>query len=232
MRKSTIWMLILGLALISVPVAQSNAAGITINSGASGEPSLWTIADGWGFTSVTQANLESATTQQTMAAGSYMVIDLARYAADDNDGGFYTGIGTVPAHGASVSSISGTAVVDPAPNGYNSAVSIAFKPTATFGFYNNDETTGYLGATQNQNTGAGLQSNGYIFNLGSINAAYAGYYLVAFEDGDSNPPLNDMDYNDLVFVVKDAPTVPVPPSLLLFGSGLLGLVGWRGFRKV
>jgi hypothetical protein len=29
----------------------------------------------------------------------------------------------------------------------------------------------------------------------------------------------------------DTATVPLPPTLLFFGSGLLGLVGWRRFRK-
>ena len=66
--------------------------------------------------------------------------------------------------------------------------------------------------------------------MGSINAAYAGDYLVAFEDGDSHQPLNDMDYNDLVFVVQ-ANAVPIPPSVILLGSGLLGLVGLRRLRK-
>jgi len=28
-----------------------------------------------------------------------------------------------------------------------------------------------------------------------------------------------------------APAVPIPPTVLLLGSGLLGLVGWRRFRK-
>lgn len=215
--------ILLGVLLVGLAwSAQANA--ITINPAPASEESLWTIATGWGFT-VSQTQLQNATPLATLAAGSYTVIDLARYAANDDDGGFYTGISPVPSHTATVSSISGTALVDPDTNPYNSAVSITFKPTAPFGFYNNDESTSYLGTTQNQNTGS--QSNGYIFDLGS------GYYLVGFEDGGSNQPLNDMDYNDLVFVVK-ANAVPVPPSLLLFASGLLGLVGlsWRRkFRK-
>jgi hypothetical protein len=32
-------------------------------------------------------------------------------------------------------------------------------------------------------------------------------------------------------VITCRPTIPVPPTLLLLGSGLLGLVGWRRFRK-
>ncbi|MGP8050895.1 MAG: hypothetical protein ACLPYB_09820 [Desulfobaccales bacterium] len=224
MKKAGI---LLAVLLVVVGFAAQANAAIIINPASGGEPNLWDISTGWGFT-VTQTQLENATTSETLPAGSYTVIDLARYAGNDNDGGFYTGIGSVPAHTATLASISATAEVDPDPNGYNSAVSITFNPTSTFGFYNKDMSNLILGTTQNQN--AGSQSNGYIFNLASINPAYAGDYLVAFEDGDGHPPLNDMDYNDLVFAVQ-VNAVPVPPSLLLFGSGLLGLTGWRWFRK-
>ncbi len=187
--------ILLGILMMGVVfVAQANA--ITINAASGGEENIWTIADGWGFSSVTQANLESNTTLTTLAAGSYTIIDLAKYAGDTNVGGFYTGIGTVPLHTASVASIAGTQEVAPSGSSYNSAVSISFHPTSTFGFYNDDTSTSYLGTTQNQNAsnspGTGVvplnQSNGYIFNLGLINAAYTGDYLVAFEDGDSHPP--------------------------------------------
>jgi hypothetical protein len=33
------------------------------------------------------------------------------------------------------------------------------------------------------------------------------------------------------YVTVHLPAVPLPPTLLLFGSGLLGLAGWRRFRK-
>ncbi len=50
--------------------------------------------------------------------------------------------------------------------------------------------------------------------------------IVAFEDGGSSQPLGDMDYNDLVLNMTFT-QVPLPPSMVLMGSGLLGLVAWR-----
>lgn len=50
---------------------------------------------------------------------------------------------------------------------------------------------------------------------------YAGDYVVAWEDLKN---LGDRDYNDLVVRVSGAAVVPVPAAVILFGSGLLGLV--------
>lgn len=36
---------------------------------------------------------------------------------------------------------------------------------------------------------------------------------------------------DTCYVTNDVTVVPLPPTVLLFGSGLLGLVGWRRFRN-
>jgi len=38
-------------------------------------------------------------------------------------------------------------------------------------------------------------------------------------------------YSGQLSAVYDSPFVPVPPAALLLGSGLLGLAGWRRFRK-
>ena len=44
--------------------------------------------------------------------------------------------------------------------------------------------------------------------------------------------LGDMDYNDLVLHVSRTPDpVPLPPTALLLGSGLVALVGLRRWRK-
>ena len=51
-------------------------------------------------------------------------------------------------------------------------------------------------------------------------------------DGTLIPGLN-VDELTTVFMRSDldVAVVPLPPSLLFMGSGLLGLVGWRRFRK-
>jgi hypothetical protein len=38
--------------------------------------------------------------------------------------------------------------------------------------------------------------------------------------------------NIIIDFILHGGAVPVPPSVLLLGSGLLGIVGWRKFRKV
>jgi hypothetical protein len=74
--------------------------------------------------------------------------------------------------------------------------------------------------------GALGQSNGLIFEISPT------HYIVAFEDGaGSRINLGDRDYNDLVLNVTVDP-VPVPPSVILMVSGLLGLMGLRRFRKI
>lgn len=231
MKKMSV---LLGILLVGVVfAAQANA--VTINAiwpanGSGSELNLNTISTGWGFT-VTNAQLQATTPLQTLAAGGYTILHVARYADNDNDGGVYTSIGSAPLHTATPGSIGGTllAGLDVA-NHSNTSVNIPISLASTFGFFDYDNVSNptYLASTQNQN---GVnQSSGFIFDLGLINAAYAGNYLVAFEDGGSSKPLGDGDYNDLVFEVR-ANAVPIPPTVLLLGSGLLGLVGLRRFRK-
>jgi hypothetical protein len=70
------------------------------------------------------------------------------------------------------------------------------------------------------NSGGLSQSNGLIFQISPC------HYIVAFEDGAGARSLGDYDYNDLVLNVVTCPA-PIPGSLLLLGSGLIGVLGLR-----
>ncbi|MCP4091433.1 MAG: DUF4114 domain-containing protein [Gammaproteobacteria bacterium] len=52
-------------------------------------------------------------------------------------------------------------------------------------------------------------------------------YLIGWED----QSLGDTDYNDIMFVVNASP-VPVPAAVWLFLSGMVGLMGPAGFRRL
>jgi len=55
-----------------------------------------------------------------------------------------------------------------------------------------------------------------------------GSYVLAWED---MKDLGDNDFNDLVVEVSGASPVPEPATLLLLGSGLLGIGGYAGARR-
>ena len=68
-------------------------------------------------------------------------------------------------------------------------------------------------------------SNGTL--IGNMDMTFTNPYLIAWEDLN----LGDKDYNDIMYLV-DASPVPLPPSVLLFLSGMVGLMGSAGFRRL
>jgi len=220
---------VLGIAALLVLGFALSAAAVTVTDG--GETGLYQIVQDPLFGSLpnygsSQAFANAYTIVETLP-GPGVPITVTAYAKfagyTQNPGAYFAGVYAPTQYfspgltSAFPSTADGIFAITDWPAGQFTGGVIGFFDDTSGGGIKYTEWAG-------NNGGALGQSNGLIFKISNSQ------YIVAFEDGIGVNSLGDSDYNDLVFNVRTS-AVPVPPSALLMGSGLLGLIGLRRFRK-
>jgi hypothetical protein len=243
MRKTTLMLLLTGIFILAVAVSAQATINQYINfgNGNGTEENLWNIISGWTGQNVTQSMLEGATTQTTIPniGQGYQIIAYAQWAAYTQQFGVYAGNTTAP---TSAPGPNPRVTLTSGGDFTTGFLSTPIKLSPLAGFPNATAPLAFYDAADSIATPLNTQLvytsglgtypgtsfvSGLIFNLSTLlGPAYNGY-IVAFEDGDGTPPTGDWDYNDFVAYIRP---VPLPPSALLLGTGLLGLVGLR-WRK-
>ncbi|MDM8517373.1 DUF4114 domain-containing protein [Desulfobacterales bacterium HSG16] len=107
-----------------------------------------------------------------------------------------------------------------------------------FGFYWENTTANTISYTEDSKNNGNILALAYHLDAGTeVNPIVAGGFstdatgddwILAFED----LPNGDHDFNDAVFYIEDISAVPEPSTVVLFGIGLLGLIGLQRQRKI
>lgn len=216
------------LAIVALLVLGSamSASAVVINDpwpagGGGAEADLYDIVQNPLFGSLpnfgsSQNFVNNYGTLQTLPGGSGRITAYAKYASFTQRPGIYQ------------SQVPGNSALFPAPfpvgaNGIFAVNLPYFAGVSQYGFLDELNNGQYRIYTE-PNLNAGGLTNAVIIPI------TANHMIVAFEDGAGASLLGDKDYNDLVLNVTTCAT-PVPPTALLIGSGLLGLIGFRRFKK-
>jgi hypothetical protein len=236
-RLFSILILLSGLCLLGVPAADAltydvNAAFSTVNN----PNGVWT----YGWADLTGSSLGSLTTYSTSATlpfgnffqgwydpnnyYSYTPTVYKNYGADFNDGNVNIPALALILHGVGTSLKDLSVVEFTAPSTGQYSLSATFTcrqynigsglvyifKNGTDIFDNNNSYLATVGDTATYNNGT------LSLNAGDV---------IAFAVGRNG------DGGDSIELQAVFTPVPIPPTVLLLGSGLLGLGGWRRFRK-
>ena len=218
---------ILGIAVLLVLSGALAANAVVINDPwpsppvAGQEVNLFDIVQTANFGSLpnfgsSQAFVNNYGILQTLPPGFGTITAYAKYAGFTQQPGIYQS--QVPGNNI----MFGAPDFPAGPNG-NFAVNYGFGALPPFGFLD-DLNNGQYRIYTEPNLNAGNLTNAVIIPI------TANHMIVAFEDGAGVGHPGDQDYNDLVLNVTFTPSAPIPGSLLLLGSGILGMMG-IGIRR-
>ena len=178
---------------------------------------------GQGITPISEENFNASlvTTYETFAPGPYTITYYGKQAGLNQQAYAY-------AVGDPGNSIANLGAYSQNSNGTNLqgklATPVSFSPDVAWGLKGTaGDNTFYSQSSLNTADDGKVHWKLYCLNPLGYDIGFA-----AYED----LPNNDYDFNDLVLKIEpNPPAAPIPGSLLLLGSGILGLVGMRTQRK-